>query len=208
MSKKRKKQPVALADKIILPLLAAAVVCSGLMVKNYKKIIVNRQYSDILAMDVIYNNIFINNVEVAGLTKDQAREKLERELQQGKFEKYTVNLQIPDGGTNDVIAITYKECGMKYNFEPELTEAYEYGRTGKDAQRRAVIEELENAGKFFTSEYSYDKEMITEAVKKHESEINAHLLNNEKMDVEKTVEMIEGILDIDARDSGVEVPVK
>ena len=208
MSKKRKKQPVSLTDKIIIPLLLVSVVGSGALVKNYKKILANRQYNDILAMDTIYNNIFINNCEVAGLTKDQAREKLERELQQGKFEKYTISLQVPDCGTDDSIPITSKECGMKYNFEPEIQEAYEYGRTGKESQRRAVIEELENAGKFLTSEYTYDRDMIVEAVKKHEDEVNALLLNNDKMDVEKTADMIVGMLDIDARDSSVEIPVK
>ncbi len=208
MSKKRKKQPVSLADKIIIPLLAVSVICSGALAANYKTLMANRQYNDILEMDVIYNNIFINNYEVAGLTVDQAREKLERELQQGKFENYTINLQLPDGGSDDVIPITYKECGMKYDFEPELKEAYNYGRTGKDSQRRAVIEELENAGKFLTAEYSYDRDMIEQAVKKHENEVNALLLNNEKMDIEKTVEMIEGMLDINAKDSNVEIPVK
>ena len=208
MSKKRKKQPVSLADKIIIPLLAVSVICSGALAANYKTLMANRQYNDILEMDVIYNNIFINNYEVAGLTVDQAREKLERELQQGKFENYTINLQLPDGGSDDVIPITYKECGMKYDFEPELKEAYNYGRTGKDSQRRVVIEELENAGKFLTAEYSYDRDMIEQAVKKHENEVNALLLNNEKMDIEKTVEMIEGMLDINAKDSNVEIPVK
>ena len=208
MSKKRKKQPVSLADKILVPLLCLSVIGSGVLVKNYKKILVNRQYSDILELDTIYNNIFINNYEVAGLTKDQAREKLEREFQRGKVDNYVINLQIPDGGVDDVIPITFKECGMKYNFEPELQEAYDYGRTGSAAKRREVIAELENAGKFLTSEYSYDRDMIIEAVKKHESEINSHLLNNDKLDVEKTADLIEGMLDINAKDSGVEIPVK
>lgn len=208
MSKKRKKQPIPLRDKILVPLLAAAVIGSGAMLKNYKKLLINRQYNDILALDTIYNNIFINNYEVAGLTKEQALEKLERELQKNKFEKYTVNLQIPDGGANDIIPITYGECGMKYNFGPEIQEAYNYGRDGGSRQRRETIDELENAGKFLTSEYTYDRDMITQAVKKHEAEINAHLLNNDKMDVEKTVDMIAGMLDINARDSNIEVPIK
>ena len=208
MSKKRKKQPVPMTDKILIPLLAAAVICSGAMLINYKKFIINKQYSDILSLDTIYNNIFINNYEVAGLTKEQAREKLERELQQNKFEKYTINLQIPDGGVNDIIPITYKECGMKYNFEPEIQEAYEYGRDGSASKRRTTIDELENAGKFLTSEYTYDKEAILSAVKKHEDDINSHLLNNDKMDVEKTADMIAEMLDINAKDSNVEIPIK
>ncbi|MBR6400370.1 MAG: peptidoglycan binding domain-containing protein [Firmicutes bacterium] len=208
MSKKRKKQPVPLADKILIPILALAVIGAGIMLANYKSFIRYGKYDDILKMDTIYNNIFINNMEVGGLTREQALEKLTRVQQQGKFEPRVINLQLPDGGLDDVVAITYKECGMKYDYAPEIEEAYSYGRKGSVKERIAAIEELENKGEFYTSEFSWDRDMVVAAIKKHEDEINAQYLNGEKMDVERTADMVEGMLEIDAYDSHIDIPTK
>ena len=207
MSKKRKKQPIPLADKILIPVLLLAAAGSAALVINYKTIAANKNYNDILKMDVIYNNVFINNYEVAGLTKEQALEKLTREQQEGKFEKRVINLQLADGGLNDVVPITYKECGMKYNYAPEIEEAYAVGRKGSAKARRDAIEELENKGEFFTSEYTWDREMVIQALHAHEAEINAPYVNGEKMDIEKTADLLESMLEIDAYDSSIDVPV-
>lgn len=206
MSKKRKKQPIKPAQIALTAVLAIAAAASTGMLANSKSLIEDSRYNDILKMDTIYNNVFINNYEVGGLTREQALEKLTREQQEGKFEKKVINLQIPYGGMNDFIPVTYKECGMKYNYAPEIEDAYNVGRKGSKKERIAAIEELESKGEFFTSEYSYDRDMIIETLKTHESEINSYYSNGEKMDVEATADMIVGMLEIDAYDSGIDIP--
>ena len=210
MAKRKQKsdEVFALKDKILLPVLAAAVIVSGSMLYNYKGIAKNRQYNDILSMDTIYNNIFINNCEVAGLTKQQAADKLAVEVQQKKLEVKSLYLQIPGGGEEDVIELNYKDLGMKYDFEPMIESAYNFGRTGSAEERIAVIDELENKGEFYTAEFSYDKDKVMSVLKSYEAEINKQLKNNKTMDVERTAKMVYEMLDIDSYDSYIHIPTK
>ncbi|MBQ6554739.1 MAG: hypothetical protein IJL89_05860, partial [Firmicutes bacterium] len=192
MAKKRKKQDTSLMktrDKILLPVLLAAAIGAAVLTANYRSFLRDREYDDLLSLDVMYNNIFVNNYEVAGLTKEQALEKLERELQDKKFDKKCIYLMLPRGRTDEAIPITYKEMGMRYDFEPAVEEAYSYARTGSAAQRIEAIDELEYRGQFFTALYSHDRDMIISALKSHEAEINARFENGEKMDIERTADM-------------------
>ena len=85
MARKKKKQTgMPLKDKVLIPVLIVLTIISACLLYNYKVFIKNREYDDLLSMDTIYNNIFINNCEVAGLTKEQALEKLNLEVQQKK----------------------------------------------------------------------------------------------------------------------------
>lgn len=206
MAKKRKKQGVPLRDKILIPVLAAAVIASGLLLFNYKSFIKGRDYSDLMAMDTIYNNIFINDCEVAGLTKEQALEKLNIEVQQKKLEPKCLYLQVPGGTADDVITLSYKDLGMAYDFAPAIEQAYNYGRTGLPSQRIAAIDELENKGEFYTAEYGYDRSSIVELLKGYEADINSRTKNGKKMDIERTADMISEMLNIDSYDSYIIIP--
>ena len=211
MAKKRKQQNSSLMktrDKILLPVLLAAATASALLTANYRSFLRDREYDDLLSMDVMYNNIFVNNYEVAGLTKEQAMEKLERELQEKKFDKKCIYLMLPRGRTDEAIPVTYKEMGMKYDFAPAVDEAYSYARTGSAAERIEAIDELEYRGQFYTALYTHDRNMIISALESHEAEINARFDNGEKMDIERTADMIEELLNIDSYDSYVNIPVK
>ena len=211
MAKNKKKQDTSLMttkDKILIPLLLATSIASAVLMVNHRNFLHDREYDDLLSMDVMYNNIFVNNYEVAGLTKEQALAKLERELQEKKFDKKQIYLMFPRGRMDEAIPVTYKEMGMRYNFEPAVEEAYQYARTGSAAERREAIDELENRGQFFTALYTHDRSMIIDVLKSHESEINKRFTNGDKMDIERTADMIEELLNIDSYDSYVNIPTE
>lgn len=203
----KRKRTGSMPHKVLIPVLLLTTVLSGALLLNYRSVIGGGEYNALLSMDVIYNNIFVNNYEVAGLTKEQALEKLDRELQKGKFEKKVIYLQLPHGSSDDVITLTYKDMGMQYDFAPAVEEAYNYGREGLPAQRRALIEGLEDKGKFFTAQYSYDRDKIINLLKTHEDEINKRL-SGKTMDIDRTADMIGSMLDIDSYDCYINIPTK
>lgn len=204
MAKKKNKK--SSKDIIIIVILVLVFAVSVGMLASYKTFLSEREYNELLTMDVMYNNVFVNNIEVAGLTKAQALDMLNSELQQKKFDKKCIYLDIPD--SYKTICLTYEEMGMKYDFEPAIEKAYQCGRTGNASQRRSAIDELDDKGEFITAAYTYDKEKIVNLLKGYENQVNGELLDKtKKMNVERTAEMVYSALDIDSYDSHINIPL-
>lgn len=152
------KKSSSLVLKIIIGVLLVSIagisVCGAVYYNDYK------QMKESLDINTIYNNIYINNVDVGGLTKEEAISKLNSELE-NTFNSKKVTLT----NNEDSFDFTYSQFGAKYDLNSAVEQAYNYGRTdGTIKERYTIVKNLETEGKYLTADYSYDKELTKNAI--------------------------------------------
>lgn len=142
-------------------ILVAAAVAGGLWYMNYLE---TEEQRAVLDVDSIYNNIFVNNIAIGGLSKEEALQKLEIDLQE-PFGQNIITFRIDTDTTYD---FTYEQLGVRYNIEDIVDKAYDYGKeSGKSVSERfEEYTDLQQQGKYFDTEFeeSVDKEKIKEAI--------------------------------------------
>lgn len=196
-----------LNKRIIINLvLLATTIISVVLLFNYKNFLSSRETEDILDTPVIYNNVFIDNLAVGGLTKEQAIDKLNKEKQEDVYSTKTINIRTADNFYSRNISTD--ELGFYHDFDAAVEEAYNYGREGSLSERQAVVDELENAGHFITSSYYYDEEQISDLLKSFEGEINDYLVETEnKVDMDRLIDTVLEFVEINEFDVSIIVPV-
>lgn len=132
-----------------------------------------KEMKSVLDRDTIYNNIYIDAVNVGGMTKEQAKAALEEQVL-GRLLNKTVTLVDSDG---ERYPLTYSQFGVTLDLEKQVNAAYEYGRSGSIRKRYNTVMALENQAKHINdtpeteTPYSYDSNKITEAVKALEDKV-------------------------------------
>ncbi len=147
----------------------------------------------------ILNNIFINDIEVGGLTVSEAEEKL-KETYITSLGKKTITMK--SGELSSVL--TYGECGLTASFKEALDEAYNYGRNVSKKEQNKIKDDLILVPKIinFTPEYTVDLSAAEEGLKSLADEIYIapvdakYSRNNGKFDYSK--EKSGRKLDVDA----------
>lgn len=210
--KKRKK--VAINRSLIIKLCIFVFICvvgigCVIGITSYNQY---KEMKSVLDRDTIYNNIYIDAVNVGGMTKEQAREALEEQVL-GRLLNKTVTLTSDNGN----YTFTYADFGASLDFEKQLEAAYEYGRSGSIKKRYNTVMALENQAKHITdtfemaTPYTYDAEKITEAVKSIEDKVYVAPVNAKmvkvngkfvtksgkigyKLDVESTAKAVEDMV--------------
>jgi hypothetical protein len=190
----------------LLAALVVLLVLSARSTKLYKGYAQDRLTKQELDMDYIYFNVFASDIQLGGLTKEQAKKKLEKELNEDQIIGKEVYLQSMNFEYEKTL--TFEELGASYNIDELVEQAYNYGRTGSEKERLATIQKLQNTGKFLDPVISYDDEKVKAAVSAIESDVNSSLLSGNKLDVDRTVEMIEEQLKYDISGSTIYLPEK
>jgi hypothetical protein len=190
----------------LLAVLVVLLVLSARSTKLYKGYAQDRLTKQELDMDYIYFNVFASDIQLGGLTKEQAKKKLEKELNEDQIIGKEVYLQSMNFEYEKTL--TFEELGASYNIDELVEQAYDYGRTGSEKERLATIQKLQNTGKFLDPVISYDDEKVKAAVSAIEDDVNSSLLSGNKLDVDRTVEMIEEQLKYDISGSTIYLPEK
>lgn len=116
----------------------------------------------VLDVDTIYSNVYVNDINVGGLTKEQALETLESQISTNLTE-LTVTFRYDSFGYSR--EFTFEELGVSYDFESSVDEAYNFGRENPDMkQRYAEVMENKDRGKYLDSEWIYDNTELEECV--------------------------------------------
>ena len=190
---------------VIILVLILCAVASMFAVGYYKKYRANKELREILDIDRIYTGLYVGNIAVGGLTKEQAIEKLEIELQEKRFGQRKLILRCANSDFEK--DAPYTELGMKYKIEEAVDKAYDYGRDGTLAERAEIQEDLEAVGKYFDIQYEYDMDKIIAFVQSAASEaeesVKEYSGTDVEVDVERTAEMISELLDINQYDGVV-----
>ena len=157
------KKSVSLGKKqtiigiVIVVVIALAIATAVIAARNYRQ---NEEYERVLNVDVIYNNIYVDNVLIGGLTKEEAKQKLMLDLE-APFEKQTVTIRVDE----DDYEFTYGQFGIKYDIDSAVEEAYNLARTGSLKERYDEFTDIQLSGKFLTASHNFDDESVVQNVK-------------------------------------------
>lgn len=89
----------------------------------------------------ILENVTIAGIDVGGLTKSQA-ESVVRSVTDKTFPVQDMVVQFPDGQ----LRLSPETTGVRLNVKAAVKAAYEYGRTGSQAQQKAAYERAQTQG--------------------------------------------------------------
>lgn len=137
-----------------------------------------RKMKKVVEIDTIYNNIYIEDVNVGGLTKDKAKTTIE-----DKFNKPFSDKKLIFTYNNKQWSNSYSNFGANYNIEESIKNAYSIGREGTLKQRYDIIIGLKDNPQKISLEYNFNKSIVEEFVKKIEKEVNKEMKNSEMQKV-------------------------
>ncbi len=122
-----------------------------------------------LSNKLFYNGIYIDGVEVSGITKEQALIKLRNEFESNRnYKSKSISLIYGDKTWN----IPIKNIGYEFDFDSTLNYAYNIGREGSLINRLKTINSLENRSINLMVSGKYDNEIVLELLKKIKKEID------------------------------------
>ncbi|MDR1531933.1 MAG: VanW family protein [Clostridiales bacterium] len=137
-ARKQKQKPANTGGalvKIIMALSALAVAaCATLGFMSYE---VYQQMLGIVNADTIYKNIFVNGIDVGGLSKEQALGKLEQAFQP---ELRARTIIIADGRREKILR--FEDFDARYDFTEAVDIAYNYARLETLRERYGKITAL------------------------------------------------------------------
>ncbi len=113
----------------------------------------------------IYTGIYIDGVDVSGLTVDEAYEVYEEHVEE--LREYDLVLTTANGEYK----IPLSEIGLSVSLDDAVEEAYNYGRKGNILKRYKEINTIKNENVVLTPEKVLDPELLVAAVDEKESDI-------------------------------------
>ena len=160
-----------------------------------------------LTSNTFYEGIYIEEVNVGGLTLQEAQEKVERYVQQLLVEK---QLELYQGERKEFVS--YKELGVEYLFFQTLEQAYALGRNKNWIESYFITCVLKKKPVVFSLTLSYDSNHIYSLLKKLQNNFSqkpkdAIIQRNHKeftvikeetgkvLDIHKTAEQIQKALE-------------
>ncbi len=131
-----------------------------------KKLAAEREEAEIKAVldvDTIYTNVYINDINVGGLTKEQAKEFLESQVF-GDLDYYDVTYKYEN--MNYSRKFTFNELGVGYDLDEVIDRAYNFGREeGVDIRSRyAAVMENKDRGCYLNANRTYDDEKLASCI--------------------------------------------
>ncbi|MDE7436062.1 MAG: VanW family protein [Lachnospiraceae bacterium] len=170
--------------KVVLPVICAAVLTAGISFVGTVKAEENDQ--------VILDNIFIGDIAVGGMSKEQALEEIDQHVTSG--DEAVITLEV-DG---KLVEASPEDLGIAWDNQEIVDEAYNYGRTGNLLDRYKAKKDLEKESKVFDVVYTVDGVKTTAFLENHVAE-----LNQEVVDGSLTRE--NGVFNVVPGQNGVEV---
>lgn len=146
--------------------------CSLLQTKPLKNAIGNTKEmkkDEVLNYDKIYEGIFVNDVDLKDLTKDEAIEKLKNSIKLKNFllsyKDYKKDINLSD-------------IEFKLNYKQIVDEAFNIGRSGTDDERISFLKNLLVNPKKLNVNYSLNYEKLDKVIEKIEKDINIDVIDD------------------------------
>jgi vancomycin resistance protein YoaR len=115
----------------------------------------------ILGSDLVYENIYLNDELVSGMTYDQLKTYL-YDNYQNKTENISFEVKVND----KIYKASLKDFDVKYDIESTVDKIYTLGREGSILQKLALILKIKDESMIVPFEYTYDKTLIDAFVDK------------------------------------------
>ncbi len=117
----------------------------------------------VLDVDTIYTNVYVENVNIGGLTKDQALALLNSHVL-GNLDSLDVTYKYNNLNYNRTF--TFRELGVEYNLNEAVDKAYSFGRDESlDLYSRyAIVMENKDRGNYIDANWTYDDSKVEACV--------------------------------------------
>lgn len=145
------------SNKFIKILTISFIIFIAILLGFYLKI------QKILNKETIYNNIYINNINVSNLTPREALLCLE--------EKLFYNKLIVLNYSDKRYTFTPHDFNIQYSLEEAVDQAYQYGRNGTKISNLKKIHELKNSPHHIQADRTFDEEMVKERLLQIEKDL-------------------------------------
>ena len=169
---------------------------------SYKKII------SVIDTDRIYKNIFVNEIDIGDLKKDDAIKKINSVLQEPLNQKI---IKLHDRGQGKEYDFSFKDFNATYEIKKIVDEAYNYAREGNFIKRYEKVVKLKKNPLKLNVEYNINRDFVQSKLNEIESSVyvkpkNASLykINGEfitvdgtdgkKLDLEKNLDLVMNLL--------------
>lgn len=133
---------------------AVLTVCAMLTVVCLSALVTGRVKAQEKA-DVIHKGVYLENIDVSGMTTEEARETAKQYVETLKGN--TIHLKAVDDGE---ITVTAGELGIAWANPEVVDTACALGKEGNIVQRYKAERDLEHENQVFPIELSFDKEVL------------------------------------------------
>lgn len=148
----RKRKQIVRRRKRMLALGCLLLVC--LLIPGVIIYAVLRNHVNKAGADVIYDNVYIESVNVSGMKKDEAEKALEKKTEE--YRKQNIVLNVEDKN----VSVPLGELGFSIkDMEKRSDEAVLYGKKGGILGRYQKVHKLEKEKKVIPAAYQIDAEM-------------------------------------------------
>ncbi len=137
--------------------------------------------------DKIESGIYVNDMDLSGMTVEEARETIESYVE--SYGNAEVTLHAVDEGT---IVTTASDLGLKWGNEEILDEAASFGRDGDILQCYKELKDLEYKNKVYKVSFDFDKNRIRTFIEENAGQYNQEAVNATLTKTETGFQVTEG----------------
>ncbi|HCL49606.1 MAG TPA: hypothetical protein DHW76_01200, partial [Clostridiaceae bacterium] len=123
----------------------------------------------IASENYIYEGIYINDIDVGGMTKDEATKVLYERFSL-PIQNKNIKLIYNDKSYN----LSFKELNAKYNIDESVAKAFNYGKDGNLFNKTMSRKKIQKENYKIQLGFSYDSNKVGELVKNISSDINTN----------------------------------
>lgn len=156
----KSKKKIIISIVIILAIIIGSIVAYILSIQ--KKV---EQWND-----KIYPNVYVENVNLSGMTKEKAIEVLEKDVKE-PVENKTIKVQAADKS----IEIKYSDLSPEYNIDETVNEAMNYGKDLNLFEKNNLLNGKDK--KELNLDFKYDESKLTDYEKKLTEMVNQKAKN-------------------------------
>lgn len=152
--------------------------------------------------DKIESGIYVNDIDLSGMTLEEARQKIESYV--ASYGEAPVTLHAIDEGT---VITTASELGLRWGNEEILEEAANFGRDGDILRCYKELKDLEYKNKVYKVSFDFDKDKIRTLLEENVEQYNQEAVNASLVKTESGFQVTEGqpgiLVDTDASTDAV-----
>ncbi len=137
--------------------------------------------------DKIESGIYVNDINLAGMTVDEARQAIESYVE--SYGDAQITLHAVDEGT---IVTTAAELGLKWGNEEILEEAARFGRDGDILQCYKELKDLEYQNRIYEVGFDFDKNKIRTLIEENAEQYDQEAVNASLTKTETGFQVTEG----------------
>jgi len=153
---RRRLTPVTASILIMCLLIIAAL--AGVYLYSFMQ---DEKYSEVIDKDTFYEGIYVDNINLSGLTKAEAITKINAQLKASEDDIIVTVIW----DENEKYTYTSEDVHVSYNTSEIVDEAYNLGRSGTDAERYKVVLSLADNNVRFSTTRTVDPSPIEDEVR-------------------------------------------